>query len=273
LGELDFVAFDTETTGLHPARERVIELSAVKFRLDGEGDHFDELIDPQRPIPQTASRINNIKDADVAGKPTIESVLPRFAEFIGNSVLVAHNAEFDVSFLAHEAKRCGVALPRVPVIDSVEIARRLRPELPNHKLETVGRALGCNLAQQHRALADARTLREVFTRLVASLSQENARGLFALACGALSFGPDERLWMWLPPELAPLERAFESGGRVTIVYEPEGKRQDAPEITPRSWMRRPGATFLMAHCEREHADRSYRLDWITRAQHAQATLF
>ena len=273
LSELDFVAFDTETTGLHPARERIIEVSAVKFRLGGELEHFDALVDPERPIPEGASRVNHIYDADVAGQPTIDLVLPEFTAFLGDSVLVAHNAEFDVNFLAHEAKRCGLTLPRLPVLDSVEITRRLRPELPNYKLETVGRALGCELPQLHRALADAQTLREIFTRLVTASKLQNARALFEVACGALSFGPDERLWMWLPPELAALEQALETGGRVTILYEPEGKRQDAREITPRSWMRRPGATYLMAHCEREHADRSYRLDWITRAQYAQASLF
>jgi predicted DNA-binding transcriptional regulator YafY len=79
--------------------------------------------------------------------------------------------------------------------------------------------------------------------------------------------------MWLPPELAPLEEAMVSEGRVTLLYEPDGKRSETREVRPRAWMRRSGATFLVAHCERDHTDRNFRLDWITRAQYAQATLF
>lgn len=273
LNELSFVAFDTETTGLHPARERIIELSALKFRLDGETEEFDQLIDPQQPIPEAASRVNGIRDADVAGKPKIDEILPRFAEFLEGSIPLAHNAEFDVNFLAHEAKRCGIQMPRVPILDTVEISRSLRQDLPNHKLVTISKALGCEAAEYHRALADAKTLKEVFLRLIEPIAERDLGALLALTSGALSFGPDERLWMWLPPQLSALEEAMESGGRVTILYEPEGKRQDTREIRPRAWMRRPGATFLMAHCERDHVDRSYRLDWITRAQYAQATLF
>ena len=99
------------------------------------------------------------------------------------------------------------------------------------------------------------------------------RDLLGHTSGALTFGADERLHMWLPPELGPLEEAMASGGRVTLLYEPDGKRSETREVTPRGWMRRPGATFLVAHCERDHTDRNFRLDWITRAQYAQATLF
>jgi DNA polymerase III epsilon subunit family exonuclease len=274
LNEIEFVAFDTETTGLMPDRERVVELSGVRFNLSEDLGDFESLVDPGMPIPAGAARVHGIKDGDVEGQPAIDGVLPKFMELCSGAVMLAHNAEFDVNFLAHEAARHRYAMPRLPVLDTVEIARSLRPELPNHKLETVAGALGCAAPTYHRALADSRTLMNVLRALISGAPElSTLRDLVRHTSGALTFGPDERLAMWLPPELAPLEEAMASGGRVTLLYEPDGKRSETREVSPRGWMRRTGATFLVAHCARDHSDRNFRLDWITRAQYAQATLF
>jgi DNA polymerase III epsilon subunit family exonuclease len=273
LSDIDFVAFDTETTGLHPSSERIVELAAIRFRLDAELAQFDRLIDPGVAIPPGAERVHGIRDADVRGKPSCGEILPEFAAFVEGAVLLAHNAEFDVGFLAHEAKRHGVRLPRLPVFDTVEMARTLRPDLPNHKLETLSKAFSCQAPTYHRALADAQTLRQVFHRLCEHMAEPKLGSLLETTTGALSFGPNERLSMWLPPQLAALDEALSSGGRVTILYEAEGKRQDTCEIVPLGWKRRLNGTFLMARGEGERGDRSFRLDWIKRAQHAQASLF
>jgi DNA polymerase III epsilon subunit family exonuclease len=274
LRDVQFVAFDTETTGLLAESERIVELSGVRFTLDGEVGTYETLVDPQRPIPPGAARVHGIQDADVEGQPKAGEVLLPFAKFCEGAVLLAHNAEFDVNFLAHEAQRAGVRMPRLAVLDTVEISRRLRTDMPNHKLETISKALGCPSPSYHRALADSQTLMHCFLALLGpDLARATLRDLYAVTSGALSFGPDARLWMWLPPELGPLEEALETEGRVSLLYEPEGKRSETREVRPRGWMRRPGAAFLVAHCEREHTDRNFRLDWITRAQYAQATLF
>lgn len=270
---LEFVAFDTETTGLLPDRERVVEIAAVRFTADGRRGEFDELINPGQPIPGAAARVHGIGDDEVADKPDVGEVLPRFLEFIEGSVLLAHNAEFDVGFLAHEAQRAGIAMPGIPVVDTVEISRSLRPDLPNRKLETISKAIGLEAPTYHRALADAETLERVFLRMLEDARPQTLGDVLKLSAGALTFGPDPRLAMWLPPHLKPLEEALRTQGKVTILYEPEGKRQDTRDITPKGYMRRQGATFLMAFCEHSRSDRQYRLDWITRAQYAQATLF
>ena len=271
--ELEFVAFDTETTGLLPDRERVVEIAAVRFTAGGRVAEFDELINPHRPIPGAAARVHGIGDGQVAGKPGVEAVLPRFLEFIEGAVLLAHNAEFDVSFLAHEAQRVGQSMPQVVVVDTVEISRTLRPDLPNRKLETISKAIGLAAPEYHRALADAETLERVFLKMLEDAKPQTLGDVLQLSAGALTFGPDPKLAMWLPPHLKPLQEALQTQGKVTILYEPEGKRQDTRDIQPKGYMRRPGSTFLMAFCERDRADRSFRLDWITRAQYAQATLF
>ena len=273
LSDLDFVAFDTETTGLVASTERVIELSGVRFSFDGEIDRFESLIDPQQAIPPDSIRMHGIQDEDVKGQPLFADAVGGFLDLVDGAVVLAHNAEFDVGFLAHEAHRAGRRMPRVPVVDTVEISRALREDLPNHKLETISKALNCPAPTYHRALADSVTLMNVFLGLVGGMADRPLRELFALTSGVLTFGPDERLWMWLPPEMEPLEEALVSGGRVNLLYEPEGRRSETHEVTPRGWIRRTGATFLVAHCERDHTDRNFRLDWITRAQYAQATLF
>jgi DNA polymerase-3 subunit epsilon len=273
--DLHFVAFDTETTGLLPTVDRVLEIAAVRFTLDGtELATFDELIHPGRSIPKSASRVHGIDDDAVVGKPPIEEVLPRFTQFVRDSVLIAHNAEFDVLFLGHEIARGAPAMPRSAVLDSVEISRSLRPDLPNHKLETISKAIGLEAPTYHRALADAQTLAAVFCKMLPEARTAGSwQDLLGLVSGALTFHRGDQLRMWLPPHLKALEDAFDTEGKVTILYEPEGKRSDTRDIRPRAYMRRTNGTFLMAYCERDKADRSFRLDWITRAQYAQASLF
>ncbi len=274
LRDLDFVAFDTETTGLSAAMERVVELSAVRFRFNGEElGTFDELIDPKRSIPEDAARIHGISDAMVKGKPLINEVLPRFLEFCEGAVLLAHNAEFDLGFLVHEASRSAITLPTPPVLDTVEISRRLRPDLPNHKLETIARALGCEPTTYHRALADAETLKSSFLKLLEEKHQQSKLGELLKDTGsALTYGWPDRTRAWLPPRLRAIDDAMIAGSKVTIVYQPEGQREEAREIVPRAYLRRPGVTLLLGRLD-GGVERNYRLAWITRAHMAQATLF
>jgi len=272
--ELAFVAFDTETTGLSASSERVVELSAVRFRSDGsEEGSFDALVDPGRPIPPAAARVHGISDSMVKGKPGIEEELPKFLEFCEGAVLLAHNADFDLGFLVNEAARHSVPLPTPPVLDTVEISRKLRPDLPNHKLETVSKALGCDASTYHRALADAQTLSQSFLRLIGPTHLERTLGELIRDTGpALTFGWPQRLRAWLPAQLHAIDDAMVAQSKVTIVYQPEGRREEARDLVPQGYLRRPGSTLLLGRCE-DGSDRQFKLEWITRAHMAQATLF
>lgn len=274
LSQLSFVAFDTETTGLSASSERVVELSAVRFRSDGsEEGSFDELIDPGRPIPAGAARVHGIKDAMVEGKPGVEEVLPRFLDFCEGSVLLAHNADFDLGFLVNEAARHSLQLPAPPVLDTVEISRKLRPDLPNHKLETISKALGCEASNYHRALADAQTLSQSFLRLIGTAFLDKTLGELIQATGcALTFGWPQRSRAWLPVQLRAIDDAMVAQCKVTIVYQPEGRREEARDLIPQGYLRRPGSTYLLGRCD-DGSDRQFKVEWITRAHMAQATLF
>ncbi len=274
LSEIRFVAFDTETTGLSASSERVVELSAVSFRSDGsEEGSFDALVDPGRPIPPGAARVHHITDSMVRGKPGIEDELPLFLEFCEGSVLLAHNADFDLSFLVNEAARHAIALPTPPVLDTVEISRKLRPDLPNHKLQTISKALGCEASTYHRALADAQTLSQAFLRLIGGTHLDKTLGELIQDTGsALTFGWPKRLRAWLPAHLHAIDDAMVAQSKVTIVYRPEGRREEARDLVPKGYLRRPGSTLLLGRCE-DGSDRQFKLEWITRAHMAQATLF
>jgi DNA polymerase-3 subunit epsilon len=160
-----YVVFDVETTGLFPHRgDRIIEIGAVSVSeglIDGE---FHSLVYTVKRIPAEAQRIHGITAEMLQNAPPAEEVFPRFHEFIKDRILVAHNAEFDMSFIRREFQRQGLILNQQCVC-TMEMSRRHFPQLPNHKLYTVYRHLmGCDApyAQRHRALADARMAAEIW---------------------------------------------------------------------------------------------------------------
>jgi DNA polymerase III epsilon subunit-like protein len=140
LTDITCVAFETETTGLFPIMHRLVELAGVCFQLDGqEVAAFQQLINPEIPIPLEVQRVHGITDAMVRGKPTVDQILPRFIEFLGESdtILLAHNALYDLSFLAMALIRLGIACPPHDVFDTLEMARQLYPAWHSHSLEHV----------------------------------------------------------------------------------------------------------------------------------------
>ncbi len=171
-----YVVFDIETTGFSPEKNRIIEIGAVKV-ADGQiTDKFSTFVNPDVPIPFEIEQLTGINDNMVLPAPKIEAVLPRFLEFIGDCALVAHNASFDVSFIAYQAGLLG--LPFHPtVLDTVAIARQLLPQLSRFKLDTVAKALKISLENHHRAVDDAGATAEIFARFVAMLRERGVENL------------------------------------------------------------------------------------------------
>ncbi|MBA3316162.1 MAG: exonuclease domain-containing protein [Planctomycetota bacterium] len=171
LDALDFVAFDTETTGCTAASGRMVEIGAVRFRSDGvELDRFQCLINPLRTIPWAVTRIHGITDAMVRDCPSESDVLPRFLRFLGDpatTVLMAHNAAFDLSFVGAALGRCGIEPPEHDVIDTVRLSRRRAPELPSHSLRSLVRCFGIGSTTDHRGLSDSIDLMRIYLRLIA----------------------------------------------------------------------------------------------------------
>ena len=144
MDDVEFIAFDLETTGLSPDFNRIVEVGAVRFRADGtECGRMEQLVDPRCAIPDDVIKIHGITDEMVRGQPPIEQVLPEFVEFLGfpDTILLAHNASFDVGFLTAAFSRCKAIFPEHPIIDTLTLSRRTLPRLRNHRLETVARHL------------------------------------------------------------------------------------------------------------------------------------
>ncbi|OLT20043.1 endonuclease [Ornithinimicrobium sp. CNJ-824] len=168
LADVTFVVVDLETTGSSPAGSQITEVGAVKVRGGEVLGEFQTLVRPASPIPPFISVLTGITNTMVADAPSIRTVLPQFLQFAAGSVLVAHNAGFDVSFLKAAAAETGHPWPGFAVIDTVRLARQLvhKDEAPNHKLASLARLFGAATTPDHRALHDARATVDVLHGLI-----------------------------------------------------------------------------------------------------------
>ncbi|WP_148575059.1 DEDD exonuclease domain-containing protein [Nocardioides caldifontis] len=172
LRDTTFCVLDLETTGGSAAGGSMItEVGAVKVRGGEVLGEFQTLVNPHRAIPAFIAVLTGITDSMVAAAPPIEQVLPQLLEFAAGSVLVAHNAPFDVGFLKHFAAEQGRPWPRFEVLDTAVLARRLvtRDESPNHKLASLARVFGSTTVPNHRALSDARATVDVLHGMIERL--------------------------------------------------------------------------------------------------------
>lgn len=161
--------YDTETTGISPENDAIIEL-AVFDPVNNRT--FCEFINPGRPIPKEASAIHHITDAMVENAPSFEVIGKKFLDFCpGNAVLIAHNNDaFDRLFLEASFRKAGISLPNFAYIDTLKWARKYRPDLPRHTLQFLREVYGFTANQAHRALDDVYILHQVFSVMIGDLS-------------------------------------------------------------------------------------------------------
>lgn len=164
IGNVTFVAFDLETTGLSPANDRIVEIGAVKFRNGKVIDQKSWLVNPGRSIPWLVQQVHGITDEMVKDAPDFATVYREFSDFIEGSVLMAHNARFDASFLAAEIQRAGFPLPQNKVIDTLKLFRRWFPEAPSYTLSDIVEYTAINPGVFHRALEDSAYLFFIFQK-------------------------------------------------------------------------------------------------------------
>ncbi len=171
-----FVVFDIETTGFSSVEDKIIEIGAVKVENGAIVDTFSTFVNPGVPIPFEITNLTSITDEMVMESPKIDVVLPEFLEFVGDSVLVAHNAGFDVGFIEQNCKVLGLN-SKYTYLDTVALARVLLPTLAKYKLNIVAKALGISLENHHRAVDDAGATAEIFVKFIEMLKE---RGIFTL---------------------------------------------------------------------------------------------
>ena len=179
LTELTYTVFDTETTGLEPsAGDEIIQIGATRL-VNGKllkGESFDQLVDPKRPIPAAGIPIHGITPEMVAGQPTIETVLPAFHAYAQDTVLVAHNAAFDMRFLQLKEELTGCRFDQ-PVLDTLLLSAVVHPNQESHKLEAIAERFGVTVIGRHTALGDAMVTAEVFQKLIPLLAEKGIHTL------------------------------------------------------------------------------------------------
>lgn len=173
------VVFDLETTGFSPTQNRIIEIGAVKVENGEITDRFSTFVNPQVPIPFRIEQLTSINDNMVMDAPTIEEVLPKFLDFIGDAVLAAHNASFDVSFIEENMRRQGLWRD-FTYVDTVALARVLLPQLNRFKLDTVAKALHVQLQHHHRAVDDAECTAGIYLKFMEMLKLQGAENFDAV---------------------------------------------------------------------------------------------
>lgn len=183
LADVPFVVFDTETTGLSPDEDGVIEIAGVRLRgnVVQEDDLFQALVNPVRPIPFDAQRVHGITDDVVADAPLFEQVLPQFFGFVNDAVLVAHNATFDLKFVNRALEDMGWGAWTEPVVCTLRLSRLVFPGERRHDLDTLAQRLALEPVQRHRAAGDALQTAHAFVQCCSRLTAEGPATFGALA--------------------------------------------------------------------------------------------
>jgi DNA polymerase III subunit alpha, Gram-positive type len=178
LAETDYVVFDFETTGAKCPPCRVTEIGAYRIEKGKIAGEFQTLINPETPIPPFITELTSITDAMVADAPKFAEIAEDFLEFIGDAVLVAHNSPFDMKFLDHEIGRIfhGYRIAN-PNLCTVQLSRKLVPDIENHKLKTVAEHFCVDLTNHHRAACDANATAKIFVELLSKLEEKGVDDL------------------------------------------------------------------------------------------------
>jgi len=196
LDELEFVVVDVEATGAKMPPNRIIELGAYRIRGKQIVDNFLTLVNPEIPIPRFVASLTGINNEMVRQAPLFSDVVPRWLEFVGDAVLIAHNAPFDTNFINHEISRVYPGQRMVnPHLCTVTLSRRAIPGLSNYRLDTVAQNFSISIPERHRAGSDALATAEIFLHLLDRLAASGVKDL----AGAHKY------------ESTPLEKAVAAG--------------------------------------------------------------
>ena len=179
LDELVYTVFDTETTGMQPSHgDEIISVGAVRV-VNGRllrQESFERLVDPQRSVPASSTAVHGLTREMLKGHPTLATVLPEFARYAADTVLVGHNVGFDMQFLRLQEERTGVRFTQ-PVLDTLLLDAAIHPDHEEHSLEAIAGRLGIEVVGRHTALGDALVTGEVFLRLITLFQQRGAQTL------------------------------------------------------------------------------------------------
>lgn len=263
IDEVELTIFDTETTGLEPqAGDRIVEIAALRIKGKERIATFQSLVNPGRAISEAAFAVNKITPQMLADAPAIETVLPKFLQFIQGSHLCSYNAGFDLGFLNNELKIInGGALGQEIVLDILKMAKRLLPGLERYALWFVADKLGIRDQQQHRALSDVELTYQVFTKLS---EIARSKGIVDLSSFCGLFGLNSHFLESLHSQkIARIQEAINSGVKLKIRYLSRSSAQVTErEVMPKEIKQEEAQFYLVGHCCLRNEERSFRVDGI-----------
>jgi DNA polymerase-3 subunit alpha (Gram-positive type) len=172
LDKLSYVIFDFETTGLDPVKDEIIEIGGMKIENGEIKDIFNKLVKPEKALPTHITEITGITPEMLESEPPIKPILEKFVSFIGDAILVAHNADFDTAFLRNNAKRVLNKDITNQVVCTLLISRDILPGLSNHKLHTVGEYFHLKAENRHRAIGDVELTYQVWQKFMEKLKDK-----------------------------------------------------------------------------------------------------
>ena len=258
LTEAPLAVFDLETTGINPCTgHRIIEIGILTSEGSSVQERYEALLNPGRSIPPQASEVNNIFDDMLVDAPSFSQLLPKIESLLSNRVLVAHNAPFDIGFLAVEYHLAREKFSPGPILDTVKLARSSH-DFPNNKLATICECLGIENSDAHRALADVDATFAVFERFAKQLDNPDSATVqdWINAQGGELSPPDD--FHHDLPEDSPLAIAIENGLALRISYCDKHGFETERVVEPLLCH----GDFLVAHCQLRKEQRTFRLDRI-----------
>jgi len=245
LKDIEFCALDLETTGVNPAYNKIVEIGAVKFRLNGEISRYQTLVDPEVTIPHNVIRIHGITNSMVKDSPRIEELLSDFSDFMKDSVLVIQNPRFDLSFIDSVFRKNHIELKGLSALDTVRMSKKHFSELPNHKLGTLARHLKLDL-QSHRALDDAIACMHVFLKVLEDENiGENSTFRELLRYTGEPIKPGVRIENNKGASFNP---KISIGREVVIKYMDSDGNITRRQILPKEFIRYGKKDYILAHC-------------------------
>jgi len=263
IDDIEFVIFDTETTGLEPeSGDRIVEVAGIRFKGDRQLGVFESLVNPKREISPGAFAVNKITADMLNDAPTIEAVMPEFLDFIRGSCLCSYNAPFDLEFLDNELKIIGGILPPdIVIVDVLKMAKRLLPGLERYALWFVAERLGLKVKQEHRALSDVGLTLGVFNSLKTIFKAKgmsdflNFSGLFAVNSRFLDNINNHKI--------AKIQEALGLKVKLKIKYlSSSGANVSEREVIPKEIRQEKNNTYLIGYCCLRKEERSFRIDGI-----------
>jgi DNA polymerase-3 subunit epsilon len=261
IGEICFALFDVETTGLSPAYgHRVCEIACLKVCHGVEEDRFEALVDPGRSISPGAFRVNRITPEMLAGAPAFSTVAQRLLSLMDGAVLVAHNAPFDLGFLAKELEIARMPPPEGPVLDTLTLSRRIY-HLASHSLSALAHHFGAPMQPIHRAMSDVETTAFVFDQILWELDRRygvsTLGDVLDFQGGPIPYPQPKELP--LPPSIA---EALERHRPVQMRYVDARGAETERMVRPLHVSEQRGYLYLTAHCFWRDGLRTFRLDRI-----------